>query len=75
MTMPNTTSISVPSPMAFADAREAQRAKLRSRIDQKVAKIAHAKAAASIEATKIQDPAERRAALAAIGVAEHDAPF
>lgn len=49
MTMPNTTSISVPSPMAFADAREAQRAKLRSRIDQKVAKIAHAKAAAAIE--------------------------
>lgn len=34
-----------------------------------------ARDAAAIEATKIQDPAERRAALAAIGVAEHDAPF
>jgi hypothetical protein len=34
-----------------------------------------ARDAAAIEATKIQDPAERRAALAAIGVAEADAPF
>lgn len=34
-----------------------------------------ARDAAAIEATKIQDPDARRAALAAIGVAEHDAPF
>ena len=31
--------------------------------------------AAAIEATKIQDPAERVAALAALGVSEADAPF
>ena len=42
-------SISVPSPMAFADAREAQRAKVRARLDQKVAKVAGAKATAAIE--------------------------
>ena len=34
-----------------------------------------ARDAAAIEATKIQDPAERRAALAALGVSEADAPF
>ena len=34
-----------------------------------------ARDAAAIEATKIQDPEQRRAAFAAIGVAEHDAPF
>ena len=34
-----------------------------------------ARDAAAIEATKIQDPEQRRAAFAAIGVAESDAPF
>lgn len=49
MTTPKTNiSIYVPSPMAFAEAREMQRAKVRARFEQKAAKTASVKASTAI---------------------------